>query len=90
MITQNEIEWVDGNCEHDFEEEITEVFFFAGSYYHKMRRCKKCGKFASADMIGTHPTGHHEFVIPRKDGFLKCKYCNLEVYPRPVIYINGE
>ncbi len=82
--SENEIEFGERNCVHDCEKKITEVFFFAGGYYHKMRKCKKCGGMISKDMID-HPRGRHEFEIPKKDGFFGCRYCDLQRHPSPVI-----
>ncbi len=83
---QNEVSFGKSDCVHDCEKKITEVFFFAGGYYHKMRKCKKCGGMVSVDMID-HPKGRHEFVIPKKDGFLGCRHCDLQCHPFLVIKI---
>jgi hypothetical protein len=82
--SENEIPENNINCVHDLYKKPVEVYFFAGGYYHKMRKCKKCGSFISYDMVD-HPHGVHEFAIPIPGGFMQCKYCGIAISIVPVI-----
>ena len=88
--SQNEVKFINNICEHKFENKIVEIFFFAGGYYLKMRKCKKCGRYASDNMIKSHPTAQHRFTILTSDGYRKCRDCGLKMSLLPVMNISRK
>ena len=89
-LTQNDITKIHHNstCQHKWYHKTYNVHYFAGDYMHKMRKCKLCKQFISADMM-SHINGCHHFSQPIKDGFYKCNQCDLAVHPHPVIDCSG-
>jgi aspartate carbamoyltransferase regulatory subunit len=81
--SENEIKYGNDNCVHNCEKKIVEVFYFAGAHYRKMRKCKKCNGYVSADMIN-HPRGRHEFTVRAENG-IKCKYCEIVLLGGPLM-----
>lgn len=57
---------------------LTALNPFSGQPEHFTKRCSICNGLFDEDFIKNHPDFKHDFCIQR-DGWAKCKYCDLGI-----------